>query len=97
MLSEGQTLGYEVVVHEGEGAGGKEIDRYVKVSGVSSAVDKSSVGEAMAGDVGESGGKDGVFGRGEGRGCFMLVRVVITGTCWYSAANGQSKGAKKLR
>ncbi len=73
MLSESQALGYKVVVHEGEGAGREEIDGYIEVSRVSSAMDKCSVGEAVAWDVRERGGEDGVFGRGEGRGCFVLV------------------------
>lgn len=97
MLSEGEALGHEVVVDQGKGAGGEEIDGHIEISRVSRAMHKCGGGEAMAWDVGESGGEDGVFGGCEGSRYFVLVRVVITGTCWYSGGDGGSKGAKNPR
>ena len=97
LLSERKALGDEVVVDEGKGAGGKEIDGDIQVSGISSAMGKCGVGEAMSWDVGESGGENGVFRGGKGRRCLVLVGVVITGACWCPACCCRSKDAKSLR
>ena len=77
MFGEGEALGDEVVVYEGEGAGGEEVGGDVEVAGVSGAAGEGGGGEAMGWDVeGEGGGEDGGVGRGERWGFFVLVGVV---------------------
>jgi len=54
MLGESKALGNEVVVDDGEGAGGKEVGGDVEVAGITGSSTESSLGKAMGRYVCES-------------------------------------------
>lgn len=84
MFGEGETLGDEVVIHEGKGTGGEEIGRDVKIASVSCALGEGRGAESMGWDMGEGGGENGVFRWVEWRRSFVLIRMVGAATSPYS-------------
>jgi len=63
-------------VDKGKGAGGEEIRGNVQVAGLAGAVGEGEGGEAVGWYVGQRGGQDSVFCRGEGRRGRVLMGMV---------------------
>ena len=76
VISQSESLGHEMMVHKSKSTGREEVHRNIEISGISSAVNEGSVGEAMTWDMMESGGEDSVLGSGERGRSMMLIRVV---------------------
>ena len=65
-----------MVIDESVSAGREQIHGGIEIAGVAGTVPECGRGEAMSGNVGEGGAKDGGFGCGERRRRRVFMRVI---------------------